>query len=152
LDKNLREMMGCTCLRIRRTSRRITQVYDHALAEAGFTVNQFILLGNLYGAELRRGDGLSVGALADRLGTDPTTLNRTLKPLKARDLLKDAPDPDDKRVRIVRITPKGKRELVDAIPFWRKAQAQVKRALGAKATLALNELLDRSNDRLAQMA
>jgi len=151
-DKNLREVMGCTCLRIRRTSRRMTQVYDRALAQAGFTVNQFGLLANLLGVEIVRGEGLSIGTLADRLGTDPTTLNRTLKPLQVKGLLKDSADPADRRVRVVRITAKGKRELLDAIPLWREAQAHVERALGIKATSALNELLDRSNDRLAQIA
>jgi DNA-binding MarR family transcriptional regulator len=152
MDNNLREVMGCTCLRVRRTSRRMTQIYDHALAAVGLTINQFGLLANLYGVDLVRGEALSIGAIAERLGADPTTLNRTLKPLKARGLVKDLFDPADGRIRIVRITAKGKRELLAAIPFWREAQAQVEGALGAEATSALNDLLERSDSRLAQMA
>jgi DNA-binding MarR family transcriptional regulator len=151
MNKKLREVMGCTCLRIRRASRRITAVYDQALAPTGITINQFGLLANLYGVELSRSGGLSVGAIAERLGADPTTLNRTLKPLTARGLVKDSSDPGDRRVRIVRITPKGRREFLSAIPFWSKAQARVEEALGATATAALNDLLDRSGSELAQM-
>jgi DNA-binding MarR family transcriptional regulator len=151
MDQNFQEIMECTCLRIRRASRRMTQVYDHALEAAGLTINQFGLLANLYGVDLVRSTGLSIGVIAERLGADPTTLNRALKPLTARGLVKDLSDPADGRVRIVRITEKGKRELLKAIPFWRKAQSRVEGALGAKAKAALNDLLDLSSTQLAQM-
>src|SRR4051812_39261828 len=71
---------GCTCMRLRRASRRITQIYDELLAPAGLTVTQFGLLANL------RACALSIGALASRLGMDPTTLTRNLRPLQARGL------------------------------------------------------------------
>jgi DNA-binding MarR family transcriptional regulator len=150
MNKDFRKVMGCTCLRIRRVTRRITAVYDQALAPTGITINQFGLLANLYGVDLSRSGGLSVGAIAERLGADPTTLNRTLKPLTARGLVKDWSDPSDRRVRIVRITAKGKREFLKAIPFWSKAQARVDAALGEKAIAALNDLLDRSGSELAR--
>jgi DNA-binding MarR family transcriptional regulator len=150
MDKNLQEVMGCTCLRIRRTTRHVTQIYDRALEATGLTINQFGLLANLYGVDLMRADGLSIGALSERLGADPTTLNRTLKPLTARGLVKDLTSPADGRVRIVRIAQKGKREFLKAVPLWRQAQARVEGALGQKTTSALNDLLDRCSDALAQ--
>jgi DNA-binding MarR family transcriptional regulator len=152
MDKNLQEVMRCTCLRIRRTSRHVTQIYDHALEAVELTINQFGLLANLYGVDLLRADGLSIGALSERLGVDPTTLNRTLKPLTARGLVKDLTDAADGRVRIVRIAEKGKREFLKAMPLWRQAQARVEAALGEKTTSALNDLLDRCSDALAQPA
>jgi DNA-binding MarR family transcriptional regulator len=148
MEKDLREIIGCTCLRMRRATRRITQIYDHALEPIGITVNQFGLLAHLYGASLS-GSGLSIGALAERLGTDPTTLNRTLKPLQERGAVKDAIDPDDARVRLVLITDKGQRELAKAIPLWRQAQEQVESALGSKPMRDLNGLLDLSVAKLA---
>jgi DNA-binding MarR family transcriptional regulator len=152
MDQNLREVMGCTCLRIRRTSRSMTQIFDQSLKAAGLTINQFGLLANLYGVDLARSAGLSIGAIAERLGADPTTLNRTLKPLKARGLVKDQSNPADARVRTVAITEKGKREFLKSIPYWREAQARVEGALGAKALSALNGLLDLSSAELARMA
>src|SRR5271170_7724380 len=151
MNKNFREVMGCTCLRMRRASRRMTALYDQALAPTGITINQFGLLANLYGVGLAGSEGLSIGAIAERLGADPTTLNRTLKPLTARALVKNSSDPSDGRVRIVRITPRGKREFLKAVLFWRRAQARVERELGAKPTAALNDLLDRSSSEFAQM-
>lgn len=149
MDKNLREVMDCTCLRIRRTSRRMTQVYEQALAGIDLTINQFGLLANLYGVDLVRSTGLPIGVLSERLGTDPTTLNRTLKPLAAKGLVRNSTDPADRRVRVVRITEKGKYELLKAIPLWRQAQRHVESALGQKTASALNELLDRCGEALA---
>jgi DNA-binding MarR family transcriptional regulator len=152
MDKNLREVMGCTCLRIRRTSRHVTQIYDRALEPVGLTINQFGLLANLYGVDLMRSAGLSIGALSERLGADPTTLNRTLKPLTARGLVKHLTDPADARVRIVRIAETGKREFLKAMPLWRQAQDRVEGALGEKTTSVLNDLLDRCGDALSRPA
>ncbi len=149
MDKELREVMGCTCLGMRRVTRRITQIYDHALAPSGITVNQFGLLTHLHGARLAGSRRLSMGALAERLGTDPTTLNRTLKPLQKKGWVSDSADPEDSRVRLVVITDKGRRELLGAMPLWRKAQSQVEKALGAKATAALGDLLEFATARLA---
>jgi DNA-binding MarR family transcriptional regulator len=148
MEHELRKIMGCTCLRMRRATRRVTQLYDHALGVAGLTVNQFGLLAYLQGANLAGADGLSIGFIADFLGMDPTTLNRNLKPLVARGLVRNAPDPTDGRVREVQITGKSQRTLFGALPLWREAQAQVEKALGAKETAALNELLDVSMARL----
>jgi DNA-binding MarR family transcriptional regulator len=130
----------------------MTQVYEHALEPAGLTINQFGLLANLYGVDVVRSAGLPIGALSERLGADPTTLNRTLKPLAAKGLVKDLINPADARERIVRITEKGKREFLKAMPVWRRAQEQVGRMLGTKTTSALNDLLDVCSDALSRGA
>jgi len=151
MDVDIKAVMGCTCLRMRRVTRRITQIYDHALEPAGVTVNQFGLLTHLYGANLGGSHGLSIGVLAERLGADPTTLNRTLKPLQKNGWVKDAIDPADGRVRIVQITDRGQREVLKAMPFWREAQTQVEKALGANSTRALNDLLELSTAALPRL-
>jgi DNA-binding MarR family transcriptional regulator len=148
MENDFRRIMECTCMRMRRATRRVTQLYDRALEPAGLTVNQFGLLAYLHGASLQRSNDLSIGTIAEWLGMDPTTLNRNLKPLAAKGLVRNAIDPADGRVRIVRITDKGRRALLKAVPFWRGAQAQVDTALGAEATASLNELLDVSAARL----
>jgi DNA-binding MarR family transcriptional regulator len=148
VNVDVHEIAGCTCLRLRRASRKLTQIYDRLLASAGLTVNQFGLLAHLYGAELGHSPGLSMGSIAERLGLDPTTLNRNLKPLHLQGLVRDAIDPADRRIRIVRITDKGRRTLEKAVPLWRQAQAQVKRAVGDEAIDALNALLDQSTFKL----
>ncbi len=142
MDKDLRDVAGCTCLSMRRATRRLTQIYDHILKPSGLTVTQFGLLATI-SASTARPDNSSIGAIAEALGTDPTTLNRNLKPLKARGLVKDVSDSSDGRVRTIRITEKGQREWSKALPLWRQAHETAEDVLGQKSRLALNELLDR---------
>lgn len=142
MEDELRKIMGCTCMRMRRATRRVTKLYDHALEPAGLTVSQFGLLAYLLGASQAPSNASSIGTIAEWLGMDPTTLNRNLKPLAAKALVRNAPDPADGRVRIVRITDKGKRVLLKAVELWRGAQAQVDETLGPQAIAVLGELLD----------
>ncbi len=152
MDNDLQKIMGCTCLRMRRATRRVTQLYDHALQPTGLTVNQFGLLGYLHGASSAPPRASSIGTIAEWLGMDPTTLNRNLKPLLAKGMVKNVTDPDDGRVRIVRITEKGLRALREALPRWRGAQADVEKAIGAKSIAELNTLLDLSSAKLGSSA
>ena len=147
-DVDIREVAQCSCLRLRRITRRVTQIYDRLLEPARLTVNQFGLLARLYGARLR-GEILPMGTLADRVGMDPTTLNRSLKPLESRGFIASTSDPGDRRVRAVLITDRGVAKLREAIPLWRKAQRQIDGALGLDTSVALNGLLELSYAKLA---
>src|SRR5215470_15170540 len=109
MEEELRKIMACTCLRMRRDTRRITL--------AGLTVNQFGLMAYFQGATLAGADGLAIGSIADFFGMDPTTLNRNLKPLAVKGLVRSSADPADRRVRKVQITDKGKRILLRALPL-----------------------------------
>jgi DNA-binding MarR family transcriptional regulator len=144
MDDELRKIMGCTCMRMRRATRRVTQLYDHALEPSGLTVSQFGLLAYLLGASGAPSNASSIGTIAEWLGMDPTTLNRNLKPLVAKGLARNAADSADGRVRVVQITEKGRRALLKAVPFWRSAQTRVDKTLGPQVTAELNELLDTS--------
>lgn len=50
---------------------------------------------------------LRVSALAERLGTDPSTTSRQTGELVKRDLLRRLPDPDDGRASLLDVTPTG---------------------------------------------
>jgi DNA-binding MarR family transcriptional regulator len=141
---DLTDVSTCTCLKIRRLARRLTQSYDRALKPADLTVNQFGLLAKLYGASQGGRIGVPLGALAARVGMHPTTLNRDLKALKARKLVAAAAlqeEHHDKRVRAVTITRAGAAALRGAIPLWRQAQRAHDAALGRDAA-RLSRLLD----------
>jgi DNA-binding MarR family transcriptional regulator len=145
---DIRDALGCTCMRLRRASRHITQLYDQHLAAAGLTASQFGLLARLHGASRRGETALPIGVLADLHGMDPTTLTRNLKSLLAAKLVRDGRDQADRRVRTISLTEAGRKRLILAVPEWRKAQHRVEAALGTEVTLALNGLLDLSNARL----
>jgi DNA-binding MarR family transcriptional regulator len=137
------EIANCTCLRLRKTARRVTQIYDRMLAPADLTLAQFSLLAQLYAEP-----GLSIGDLAEALVTDPTTLTRNLKLLVDRGLVRIAQDEDDRRRRVIGLTPAGKSQIPAAYPLWRKAQTHVAHLLGESETARLNMVLDRSLVRL----
>ncbi|HLH12382.1 MAG TPA: MarR family winged helix-turn-helix transcriptional regulator [Methylovirgula sp.] len=137
------EIASCTCLRLRKATRRVTQIYDEMLAPAGVTIAQFSLL-----AHLMEGRDLSVGELAEGLVTDPTTLTRNLKPLLDRALVEISADLEDRRRRLIRLTPAGRQSVVTAHPLWRKAQTRVATLLGESDTARLNKALDHSLKRL----
>jgi DNA-binding MarR family transcriptional regulator len=149
---DLRDVSGCTCLRARRIARQLTQAYDRALESVDLTVNQLGVLAKLYGATRGGRTGVPIGALADRLGMHPTTLNRDLKPLRAQGLIADAVDAGDRRVRAVTMTAKGRARLTKAIPVWRRAQKRLEAALGADTARALNEVLDVAATKLQEGA
>src|SRR3546814_11719452 len=58
----------CTCFKLRRAARRVTQLYDRQLQPAGLRITQFGLLARL------RAEPLQMAALAERMGMDRTTL------------------------------------------------------------------------------
>ena len=133
---------GCTCYRLRKLTRRITQHYDLRLASAGLRVTQYSLLANLC-----RGGHVTMSALAAAMEMDRTTLTRNLKPLADAGLVEVMPGADA-RARIVAATARGRRAWQDARELWREAQDEVNRALGPEQVAALHDLLDDSVTRL----
>ena len=136
--------VGCTCLRLRKASRRVSQIYDRALEPWGLTVTQYGLLGHIGSL-----DGIGVGALAAKLVMDPTTLTRNLRPLLAQGQVVLAPDRHDRRARRLYLTEAGRAAFARAKPAWARAQLHVEQALGQRDAPALNAVLDRVLERLA---
>lgn len=134
----------CVAARVRKASRRITQIYDRRLEPYGLTVTQFGLL-----AQLRASPGLAVSELAEKMIMDATTLSRNLRPLERRGLILVEADRDDGRVRKLKLSAAGRTSLEHALVGWKEAQRQVEESLGVEETRALNASLDRMLDRLA---
>jgi len=132
----------CTCFRLRKLSRIVTQRYDRELAAAGLNLNQYSILRRAARTPQ------NVGALAREIGMDRTTLSRDLKPLIAAGWIDLASSDEDARAKLVRIKPAGKRVLERAQPLWRKAQHEIDARLGAAGVNALHTQLDRA---MAQM-
>ncbi len=113
---DFRECLDCACFAVRRAARAITQSYDRALRPSGLRSTQFSLL-----SVLAIGGRTGVSRLADRLGTERTTLTRNLRPLLKRGLVAVHPAQDG-RVREVALTAAGVATLSAALPHWRRAQ------------------------------
>lgn len=142
-DFDIDEFMSCSCLRLRRVAREATRVYDGYLKPTGLGANQLMLLVVLHGADRRR-NGVTASVLAEYMGADPTTLSRNLKPLVKRGLIAVRADPEDGRSRLLHITARGEAKLREAGPHWRKAEAQMRAAVGEARLGSLHNLLDRA--------
>jgi DNA-binding MarR family transcriptional regulator len=117
---------SCLCLRFRKGARQTTKIYDEFLAPSGLRITQFGLLAHLE----ESGRPLAVLELAAELNMDPTTLNRNLKPLERRNLLRIKERKKDRRVREIWPTAAGRRLLREAAPLWKAAHDHVFAALG----------------------
>lgn len=130
-------ILGCTCTRVRRLARRISQVYDRALAPVGLKVTQYALLSTLASR-----DAQPIGVLAESLDMDRTSLTRTLKPLLANGLVVLVQGDDDARVRCVHLTDRGRALRLDAKKLWRAAQDETNRRIGDRRVAELHKLFD----------
>lgn len=128
---------NCTAAKVRRLARKISQVYDDALAPYGLTIGQMGLL-----ASLRRREGVGVRALAERLSADASTVSRLLRPLQAAGYLRVDADPEDGRAKQVRLTDAGHAIRREATAGWQAAQDSVRVSLGPGRLDALRFLLD----------
>src|SRR5215475_10485491 len=96
----------CHCTVLRKASRRISQLYDAALAPSGLKTTQRAIL-----AQIRRSEPTTVGSLAEALVMDAGALAHTLKPLQRDGLVSTDVDREDRRNRVVRLTPAGRIRL-----------------------------------------
>lgn len=121
----------CVCTTLRMATRAVARVYDQSLAPVGLRATQLSIL-----SRLEREGPLAVGALAARLAMDRTTLAREAKPLEAAGLVA-AQSGEDRRRRILSLSPAGEAAVRMARPRWAEAQAQVRESFGDERTEAL---------------
>jgi DNA-binding MarR family transcriptional regulator len=131
---------ACVCLGVRKAARQVARRYDDAFRPLGITSGQFSIL-----SALLRDQAVPLGALADVLGMDRTTLNRNLKPLEEEDLVVKTATEEDRRVRGLSLTREGRALLNRAIPIWRTAQADSERRLAGSGWPKLRSQLEALN-------
>lgn len=114
----------CVCATLRMTTRAVARLYDQELAPHGLRTTQYSIL-----ARLEVEGPLSIGHLAARLAMDRTTLSREAAPL-VRAALVEQNAGEDRRRRVLTLSPEGRARLEAARPAWRKAQRRVRAELG----------------------
>jgi DNA-binding MarR family transcriptional regulator len=114
----------CLCLHTQRAARTLARRFDEALRPAGLNSGQFSLLN-----ALNRPEPPSIGAVAQLLAMDRTTLTAALKPLERDGLVAIAVDPRDRRNRLLHLTDKGQGTLAAAVPIWRDLHATIETGL-----------------------
>jgi DNA-binding MarR family transcriptional regulator len=111
------------CFALYSASLAMTKIYKPLLAPLGLTYPQYLVMLALW-----EQDGVTVGALGDRLALDSGTLTPLLKRLESQGQLGRERDPADERRVIVRLTPAGRALKVAA----RRVPPQVAGATGCE--------------------
>jgi DNA-binding MarR family transcriptional regulator len=112
----------CLCLHMQRAARNLARIFDDALRPLDLTNGQFSLL-----MSLNRPEPPAMKEVSTLLAMDRTTLTAALKPLERRELVTITPDPDDKRSRLLSLTPAGMRLLAKAFPLWEQTHADIEK-------------------------
>src|ERR1700729_4385739 len=126
----------CNCTALRKATRRISQLYDTALAPSGLKTTQRAIL-----AQLGRSEPATVGQLAEALVMDAGALAHTLKPLERDRFIAVTVDPSDRRNRLIKLTRQGRARLAESDALWAKAQTGFEAAFGRVESETLRQAL-----------
>jgi DNA-binding MarR family transcriptional regulator len=126
----------CSCTALRKATRRVSQLYDAALAPSGLKATQRAIL-----AQISRFEPATVGTLAEALVMDSGALAHTLKPLERDGFVASEVDPDDRRNRMISLTRQGRAKLAETDALWARAQAGFDAAFGYAQSDALREAM-----------
>jgi DNA-binding MarR family transcriptional regulator len=125
-ETTLRVRDCCLCLSVQRTARALARRFDEALRPVGLTNGQFSML-----MSLNRPRPATMSSVAGLLAMDRTTLTAALKTLTRRGLVVVAPDPEDRRSRLLSLTDQGRETLAAAVPIWEQTHAELEALLDA---------------------
>jgi DNA-binding MarR family transcriptional regulator len=128
-------VLPCACANLRRTARAVTRMYNQELRTTGLELTQFTLLMalNITGETTQ-------GELGKLLALDTTTLTRMLRLLTKHGWI-GVKAGDDRRQRLLRLTPSGRHKLQHSQPHWERAQRRLRRDLGEPSWSQMGRLL-----------
>ena len=106
----------CNNAMLRRAARKLGQFYDDVLSPSGLKATQ---QGLLY--QIHIGNEPAMGAIAAALVMDLSALGHTLKPLIRDGYIETFADPDDRRIKRVRLTSRGRVKLDEAMKHFSEA-------------------------------
>jgi DNA-binding MarR family transcriptional regulator len=129
--------LPCACQNLRRVTRVVTRIYDQELRKAGLEVTQFGLLTALAAMREANQKRLSGG-----FAMDSTTLTRTLGIVLKRGWVRVRRG-KDRRERLFRLTPAGKRKMADAERYWERAEQRLRRELGDEGWKSMKQTVSR---------
>jgi len=127
---------ACYCIVLRKASRRISAVYDEALAPHGINIAQFSAIRSI-----KRNAPISLTELADKLDLDRSTVGRNMKVLERMGIVATATG-EDQREAALSLTAQGEALFVKTEPIWHDVQVQIEDRLGPEHSRQLSELLE----------
>jgi DNA-binding MarR family transcriptional regulator len=125
----------CPGFQARATARAVTRYYNACFKPLGLTAEQFSLLVGIGAVE-----GTTLVELANSAGVDPTTLSRNLQNLEVRRLV-HSKGGRGRLGKQVGLTISGRKLIVDALPLWHLAKAELSRCLGKEKLRSAGKLM-----------
>lgn len=129
--------LNCLTFNLQRASRNLVRGFEEASKESGVTAPQFATLSLIGGF-----GELTVTQIAERMGTDRTTLTRNLGVMARKGWIAEA-EAEDRRLTVWRLSEKGREALDAALPIWRRYQNAVLERIGPDSAKALLATLSR---------
>lgn len=126
---------------IRRLHQRSTAVFQKHMREAGHSITsvQFAALGALSDEP-----GIDQARIAALIAYDRATIGGVIERLEKRGLVERTVNDDDRRARIVTLTPEGEALYKALLPLVKKLQSDILAELSAADRAVLTELMARS--------
>lgn len=115
--------MPCLCGSLLTAGRAVARLYAEELRGSGIEPTQYGLLRLLDSL-----GPLPQRLIGDYLAADKTTVSRNLRVMQ-RSKLVSTRHGEDRRERIVHLTPTGRERLHAATPHWERAQARLRASL-----------------------
>lgn len=131
----------CICRVVRDAARTLSNAYDRALAPSGLRTTQFTMLSVLAGQSVA-----SVNQLSELLGIDQTTTTRNLTVLEDAGLVMRVAH-HDPRVKLMKLTSKGKQKRQIAVECWHKMQDHVTATIAPDEWQTFQKVLHTIEDR-----
>ncbi len=122
------------CYAIYSSSLAIQRLYKPLLDQMGVTYTQYLVLKTLW-----EGGEQSVGAIAERLNLEPSTVTPAVKRLEAGSFVARRRSSTDKRQVMLESTPKGRALHTDSACLMQKLQATL--GLEVARLIELNQLV-----------
>lgn len=130
----------CNCAALRKASRRLSLVYNSALAPVALKSTQFAILSEI---NKRSETPPTIRELAEALVMDQSTIGQNLRPLQRDGLIALEQDAADRRRRNVTLTKNGRSRYAAAQPLWRDAQVRFEDSFGKREAAELRAALTR---------
>lgn len=116
LESYARRGSECAYANLKMLARVANTLYDDALRPVDLRAGQLALMWAILAA-----GPVEIGRLSQITLTDQTTLSRTIAKLKA-DRLVQVRAGEDRRVKVVSLSPTGRQRFLAAMPYWEEAQ------------------------------
>ena len=133
-NSHLELIRDCLAVRVRVIARSITAPYDRAAAPHGVTIAQVHML-----AALAEVGPCAPGRVGEALQLEKSTVSRNLDLLVKAGYV-SVPESDAKGMRLVELSPKGRRKIEAVMPGWREAQKEAAALLGESGVDAVRSV------------